>query len=368
MDKPFFPVNKLLLRRLETPEDFAALPPAAPGLPAFDPATFVAHGADEHWCALGDDNAGQATAVVARLSLWHRHVPALTGEKKLGVIGHYAAAVATDADGSGDAARRLLAHACERLAAAGCTRAVGPMDGNTWRRYRFVVARGAGEGEEPPFFLEPDHQPPAWVAHWTDVGFTPLATYHSTRHDDFFSADRARVNAATARLARDHGVRLRALDPAPARFEDELRRLYAVAAVAFRPNFLYTPIGEAEFLAQYGPLRPHLRPELILLAEKEIAGHQNPVGFVFALPDRAQAARGETVDTVIVKTVAVRSEFARLGLGGALVGGAHAAAQALGLRRAIHALMHETNVSRRVSARFDTRPLRRYALFSRSLA
>jgi hypothetical protein len=39
----------------------------------------------------------------------------------------------------------------------------------------------------------------------------------------------------------------------------------------------------------------------------------------------------------------------------------------MGFRRAIHALMHETNVSRRLSDRY-ARTMRRYALFSRPLA
>ena len=36
-------------------------------------------------------------------------------------------------------------------------RAVGPLDGSTWRRYRLVTERGV----EPPFFMEPDN-PDDW--------------------------------------------------------------------------------------------------------------------------------------------------------------------------------------------------------------
>ena len=86
---------------------------------------------------------GAGDRLGARCSLWWTGPPPLE-HHRLGVIGHYAA----DDDG---AARRLLDAAAGRLAEAGCTLAVGPMDGNTWRRYRFIVERGA----EPPFFLEP---------------------------------------------------------------------------------------------------------------------------------------------------------------------------------------------------------------------
>ncbi len=102
----------------------------------FEPATLGLHRPDEHWLALASG------AAIARCSLWWREAPP-DGRESLGVIGHYSAREA--AGGSA-----LLRHACERLSAMGCTRAVGPMDGNTWRRYRLVT----GYGEEPPFFLE----------------------------------------------------------------------------------------------------------------------------------------------------------------------------------------------------------------------
>ena len=48
-------------------------------------------------------------------------------------------------------------------------------------------------------------------------------------------------------------------------------------------------------------LLPHARPDLILMAER--AG--DLVGFMFAVPDLLQARRGESVDTIILKTMAV---------------------------------------------------------------
>ena len=57
-----------------------------------------------------------------------------------------------------------------RLAAERCTIAIGPVDGNTWQRYRLITEPGT----EPPFFLEPDN-PDAWPGQFTAAGFTPLA-------------------------------------------------------------------------------------------------------------------------------------------------------------------------------------------------
>src|SRR5579871_6487296 len=83
----------------------------------------IDHRCDEHWTV--EDSAGKAGA---RCSLWWNEVPALPDEK-LGVIGHFSAE-------SGEAGVFLLNQAAEYLAGQGCTIAVGPMDGNTWRKYR----------------------------------------------------------------------------------------------------------------------------------------------------------------------------------------------------------------------------------------
>jgi GNAT superfamily N-acetyltransferase len=228
---------------------------------------------------------------------------------------------------------------------------VGPMDGNTWRRYRFVTAPGT----EPPFLLEPTN-PPEWPRWWQAAGFAPLAEYYSSATADLEARD-ARVGAVAARLAAA-GVTIRALNPAD--FAGELDRIYAVSTVSFQENYLYTPLPREEFVAQYLGLQVRIRPELILLAEQG----GRPVGYVFTLPDLAQAQRGEPVTTLIVKTLAVLPGRSYAGLGAVLLDAVQATARAQGFRRAIHALMHETNQSRNLSAHYAT-TIRRYTLFAR---
>lgn len=326
------------LVQIKSPEECALA--GASSLPPFDPQQLLRHAPDEHWLRLDD-----AGAPCARASLWWTNAPPHASHR-LGVIGHFAA---TDEA----AGTELLRHATARLAGRGCTLAVGPMDGNTWRRYRLVTERGA----ELPFFLEPDN-PPGWPAQWTGAGFTPLASYFSALNPDLTRED-AQVARAGERLSR-FGVRLRPLDAA--NLDADLRRIYAVSARAFTANFLYTPLPEADFLAQYLALRGRMKPELTLLAELD----GEAVGYVFTLPDWQQAARGEPVDTVIVKTVAVLPERRCAGLGAWLVAETQRAARALGYRRAIHALMHESNNSLNLSGRYAT-PFRRYTLFGKEL-
>ena len=300
--------------------------------PAPPPPALAAHAPDAHWTLDAE----------TRCSLWWNRTPSLDGQK-VGVIGHYAA---RDARG----AQTLLDHASRELAARGCGLAVGPMDGNTWRSYRLVTERGS----EPPFFLEPWH-PEDWPVHFEAAGFEPRARYRSTVNENLEQRD-PREEEIAERLAGE-GVRIRSLNPA--RLEDELGRIYAVTIESFGPSFLFTRLDEAEFRASFARLWPRVRPELVLLAEQDA----RPVGYVFALPDALRVP----CDTVVVKTLAARPGRAWAGLGRLLLARVHQSARDAGYRRAIHALMHDSNASTVLSGR-TARLLRRYALLSKRIA
>jgi hypothetical protein len=230
------------------------------------------------------------------------------------------------------------------------------MDGSTWRQYRLITMAGS----EPPFFLEPPTGPHMPLSHWQSAGFSAIAEYTSAVTPDLEPVD-PRVLRAERRLA-ERGIRIRKLGNP----EQDLRSIFAVALESFSRNFLYSPVTEAEFLVQYRRLLPFVRPELVLVAEQEQGARPSMCGFAFALPDMLQAQRGEPIDTVIVKTVAVRRSCGATGLGSVLVARVHEAARRLGFRRAIHALMHEGNASLNISRRYAS-PMRRYALYGRRL-
>jgi L-amino acid N-acyltransferase YncA len=281
----------------------------------------------------------------ARASVWWTTRMQMAG-MRVGAIGHYAASHEV-------AGHDVLCRACDQLKAAGCSMAVGPMDGNTWRPYRFVTERGA----ERPFFLEPDN-PDEWPHHFTSAGFGVLATYTSAVVDDLRRRD-ARLAEAERRLAHN-GVTIRSLNREA--LDEELHRIYRLSCRAFERNFLYSPLDELEFADRYRSLVPLARTELVLLAEH--AGEL--VGLLFAVPDILPARGALAADTVVIKTVAVARGRPYAGLGSILVARTHHRAAQLGYRRAIHALMHEQNVSRNISRRY-ARTIRRYALFARQL-
>ncbi len=301
-----------------------------------DPGVLHRHAPFAHYIGLRGDQQ------VSRCSIWTQSTPMREGQP-IGVIGHYAAFDAP-------AGVAVLRHAIEVLRQRGLAKAVGPMDGNTWRRYRLLTRRGA----EPPFFLEPDN-PDDWPDHFIAAGFTPLATYFSALNDDLSITD-PRVSEAMARL-KETGITLRNIDLS--RYEEELTAVHELSLESFAENFLYTPITRQEFVETYLPLRPHLKPELVLLAEKE----SRLIGFIFGIPDLAQAQRGEPITNAIAKSMAVRPGRTGAGLGSVLMDEFQQSARRAGFTRVIHALMHENNRSMKISARFG-QPIRQYTLYA----
>jgi hypothetical protein len=277
--------------------------------------------------------------VQARCSLWWRRTPAHEG-RHTGFIG---AVTASD-----DAALvALLARAAQRLRGEGCALAVGPVEGDTWHRYRLVTA----SDDTPPFALEP-YSPPAAVAPWQRAGFAPLETYVSLR-DDLLAERDPRVPALTARL-HAAGVTLRALDLA--RFDDELAQIHALALRGFAHAPLFAPIAFDGFAALYRPLGSLLDPRLCPVAECD----GRIAGVLFALRD-PRAPR-----TVVLKTVVRDLDRRFAGLGFVLTDAARAAAHALGATRAISALQHDGSVARSLASHAIA--FRRYAVFAKELS
>jgi GNAT superfamily N-acetyltransferase len=279
-----------------------------------------------------------------RCSIWCGSTAHLAGQR-IGLIGQFAVQ-------SADVAMQLLDFACAKLRAAGCTLAVGPMDGSTWRRYRLITWRGA----DPLFFLEPDN-PDEWPAHFEAAGFTPLAHYYSSKCDDL---DTYPTDARLDARLRGSGYRTRPLEVT--RLDEELGTLWRIANDAFSRNFLYTPISETEFRQMYAPTVSAISPELVQIAEHEGV----PVGVMFAVPDLLQRSAGRHVDTLILKTLGVINARHGHGIGDWLVDGAFAQGRALGFRKGVFALMHENNVSRKMG-HGRMRDIRRYTLYARPL-
>jgi GNAT superfamily N-acetyltransferase len=279
-------------------------------------------------------------------SLWWRTTPSHRG-RRTGFIGALACEETGTAAGDDDMVAALLTLACERLREAGCQLAVGPVDGDTWHRYRLVTWSDG----TPPFALEPWSVPDAIVP-WERAGFTPLETYASLRDDALAERDPRAV--ALVERFRAAGVTLRDLDLA--RFDEELTAIHALALRGFRGAPLFTPIGFDAFAALYRPLAPRLDRRLC-----PVAVHDGRiVGVLFALRDP------NAPETVVLKTIVRGTDRRFAGLGAVLTDRARAAAHALGATRAISALQHDGDVARSLCPRAVV--FRRYAVFAKELS
>jgi GNAT superfamily N-acetyltransferase len=242
-----------------------------------------------------------------------------------------------------EAVRELLLAAVSWLRQRGAAAIVGPMDGDTWHRYRI----NAGPFDLPPFLLEPVN-PPYYARLWESAGFTVIESYSSKRIDD--------VGPLAARLAPTRerlllrGYRFRTIDPA--RLSEELGLVYELSLEIFRANAFYSDISRDDFLKLYEGIERLLVPELVWFASD---ADGNDAGFIFAYPDTAAGV-------VNYKTIGVTDAYRRTGLASALQSCAYDAALARGLRIANHCLMREGNASQSLDGSTGY-PFRRYLLY-----
>ena len=267
--------------------------------------------------------------------------------ERTGVIGHYAA---TD-DCYG---QTLLTHACRELKHRQCEIAVGPMDGNTWRNYRFVTERG----DARPFFLEPDN-PDEWPEQFVRQGFQPLARYLSEINPQM-AQRQPELGDLRHKMLRQ-GISISSLDKENP--DDDLESIHAVICESFKDAFMYTPLERDSFSGMYAPLLQQVDPGLMLVARQ----CDEVVGFIFAPPDFLQKHYQAHVDAIVIKTIAILPRKELCGLGRVLIVDMLQNAVAMGFTTAISALMHAGNRSQKIS-RDCAGPMREYTLFAKGLS
>jgi GNAT superfamily N-acetyltransferase len=271
-----------------------------------------------------------------------------------------------------DAVRLLLDRALAWLAERGAEIAYGPLDGDTWHRYRFNL----GPFERAPFLLEP-YNPPDYPELWRESGFAPVEEYFSKRID---APERVlellRPKAETARAA---GYEIVPFEPRA--FEREIGRLHALSRRIFAGNFLYSDLPLAPFQALYAGTRPLVDPRLVAFAR---APGGEDAGFLFALPDRIGAVRAMRGDSgwgakfrfflgrrtrvaVNVKSAGVLEEHRRHRVAAALMHHVYEELVGAGYRVTNHCLIRAANPSDALDCGVGT-PLRRYALYAREIA
>ena len=142
--------------------------------------------------------------------------------KSVATIGNF------DALEDDEAVVALLQRAAKWAQDQGSQEVLGPMDGDTWHKYRFSL----GPFDERPYFMEP-YNPSYYPELWEQAGFEVVQTYHSRCVGDLDGALRHhRPRWASARAL---GYRVVPMTDPP--FEEVLDRVYEMVCTIFADGF-----------------------------------------------------------------------------------------------------------------------------------
>jgi hypothetical protein len=263
-----------------------------------------------------------------------------------------------EAEGDPAAFDRALRGAVRWLRGQGAAGIRCPVDLSTWYGHRTIVSGFPEDGGPPPFVLEPRGAPwlpPRLEAHGFRAESPGIATL--VPNDRAIGATSAWLDRASAAGFRDRPFDMS--DPAA-----DLELLYRLSSAIFAGADGFSEISRDEFLALYAPMLSSIDADLVRILESP-AGE--PVGFAFAIVDRAGPPGGDPGARFVFKTIGVLPGTRRPfpGLGWAMVCRIHALAGERGLGHGIHAIAAAGSYSARTSSRWGT-PLRAYATFHAS--
>ena len=161
----------------------------------------------------------------------------------------------------------------ERWAAErGLDRLRGPASFSSNEEWGLLV-----DGFDAPPRVMMTYNPPHYVPLLEDYGFRKakdLLAYFLDNPDP-----PERVVRAAEKMAARKGVSVRPIDMR--HFDEEVARVRLVYNRAWERNWGFVPMTEAEFSHMAKELKPIVKPDLILIAEKD----GDPVGFTMAIPD-----------------------------------------------------------------------------------
>lgn len=281
--------------------------------------------------------------ILAYLALYHNENLKFENKKTF-TFGNYEAIENTEI------AQILINHAINETKNKNGEYLIANMQGSTWNNYRFSL-----NNDFPNFFLEPYH-PIYYNQHFINTGFEVIQRY-------FSSIDQAMQYDNVVILEQEKaflvmGVRIRNIDLD--NFASELQQIFRFSLQNFAQNFLYTPIQEYVFVEKYLPLKPFLRPDLILIAEDNKG---NIIGVFFAVPD----VFDQTQKTLIIKSIVRHEGQEWKGLGHVIGNVLYRNAKKNGFTQVIHAFMRENGFSTQISKNYSGKIYKNYALYGKSI-
>ena len=249
----------------------------------------------------------------------------------------------------------LLKKAEEILKNKGITRVVGPMNGNTWKKYRTMkYTKG-----DAAFLLE-NVDPIEYNKIFQEAGYTELYTYTSNKGliQDAYKSEI--IDMAEENLKQENIV-IRKFNKEKA--QEDLKKIYNISKQCFNRNPLYVEIEENDFIKQYTDYINMIDEDLVLIAEK----NNEEIGFVFCMPNYNEMKESGKIHTVILKTIAVLPEYEELALGNVLLKNIAEISVKKGFTEWIFAFMYSNNTSQKMAKRNKAEVIREYAIYGKNL-
>lgn len=223
-----------------------------------------------------------------------------------------------------------------------CDHIIGPMNGSTWRNYRYL-----SDGDVTPFFLE--HSVPTYYYKlWKRHGFDTLAQYSSEK----VLLDQSDREIDLEKHCQRIGVTLRHISLET--FEDDIKKIGKLSLETFDGNFLYSPIVISQFMNLYSKSKGMIDPSKVILAEKG----EKLVGFVFAIPNYLDKKE----KGLIIKSLSRSNESKYRGLGSIIIGRLLQIAKQEDFKYLINAYIHSENDSLNTSKKFNGKSYKTYEL------
>jgi len=244
----------------------------------------------------------------------------------------------------------LLNYVLQEAKKLGAEYLIGPMNGSTWDNYRFSVHHN-----HPNFFLEPYHHL-YYNQLFTQSGFEPIAKYFSS-FDNQLRFDVPEMLKREKQL-KELGMTIRNINLDD--FENELKNLFEFNELAFKTNFLYTPISWETFHKKYLETRKVINPEFVIIAEDE---KKNILGFFFCVDDFFN--RNEK--SLIIKSIARHPDKKWSGLGHVMGNEIIKRAFKSGYKSAVHAFVSERGTSVEISKNYLGEIYKNYVLYGKEI-
>jgi GNAT superfamily N-acetyltransferase len=232
---------------------------------------------------------------------------------RIGLVGLFAC------ENDAGVAQVLLDAATDWLAQQGARVIRGPMAGDIWHRWRFMI-RGFAETPFPGEPRQPRYYPELLEA----CGLEPVRTYTTKLIEDL-QAQLDRFKAAD-KLARKKGYTFRAFDRE--QWQVDIVNLFELCQHSFATTWGVTATTQEEFTDIYNRWLRRVGPDHILLAQDS---NDEVVGLGLAISSPR--------DTLNIRTIAVKPHHSGFGLGQAIAAELYRRAIDAGQRRVHHCLM-----------------------------